>query len=155
MEATDNNCRRFEDTLVLYYYGELGPKARAEVELHLGSCPACRAELSGLKETLDAFPSYQPARQEVKGAVEGVMKRLPRQERRARRWLAPAFAASVAAAAFAIAFAFNWFPSAASHKQPQQVVVAQADWDTLNNLDVLPDIEVIENMDTIDQIENM
>ena len=156
MEATDshNRCKRLEDTLVLHYYGELGPTASLEVAAHLASCPRCRAEFEHLSATLDAVPAYSLNQQEVRRTAEGVMERLPQlRPSGTRRWLVPASAA-VAAAVLAVVVAMHWYPATVKQNKPQ-MVVAQADWDTLNNLDVLPDIDVIQDMDTIDQIENM
>ena len=41
------NCG-YGEKLILYFYGEAGEAARAEVEGHLAACAACRAELSAL-----------------------------------------------------------------------------------------------------------
>jgi len=41
------NCE-YGEKLILYRYGEAGPRLAAEVEAHLAGCPACRSELAAL-----------------------------------------------------------------------------------------------------------
>lgn len=49
-------CKSFENDLTTYYYGELPPVERAELEAHLQICAHCRQELAALQETFSAIP---------------------------------------------------------------------------------------------------
>lgn len=42
------NCG-YGEKMILYLYGEAGERVKDEVESHLPSCPACRAELDALR----------------------------------------------------------------------------------------------------------
>jgi anti-sigma factor RsiW len=58
------SCERIEDLLVAYADGELDASARAEVEAHLRSCPACAGLLACLRTasaSLAALPELEPA----------------------------------------------------------------------------------------------
>ena len=57
-------CERIEGLLSAYLEGELAAAERAEVEAHLGACPACAGLLGLLNETLAAtagFPEAEPS----------------------------------------------------------------------------------------------
>ena len=151
----DTSCNTIQGLLALHYYGELDTADAEAVTSHIAACGDCRDEYHSLSITLDSVPSYEPSELDVRRAVVKVRRELSGRKRSglARRF-APAFGLAAALAFVVVALFSHWSPI--THNQPQQqVVVAQADWDTLNNMDVLPDIDVIEDMDTIDMMENM
>ena len=47
------DCRSFDKKKMLYLYGELSNEERDAIKNHLESCPLCRVELDGLKQTLE------------------------------------------------------------------------------------------------------
>ena len=47
-----NACEKIQDYFVEALYEELEPSRRAEMDAHLKGCPACVAELEGLRSTL-------------------------------------------------------------------------------------------------------
>jgi hypothetical protein len=46
------DCKKCSGFLVEALYGELDPEAKSFFDMHIGSCPACAAELRALTETL-------------------------------------------------------------------------------------------------------
>jgi hypothetical protein len=86
-----------EEELILYYYGE--HPAAAEVEAHLGGCPACRSEYEGLVAALAAVDA-EPLPERGEGYGGEVWARLqPRLAPAARRpfrvWAAAAAVAAM------------------------------------------------------------
>lgn len=162
MEAKDmdreNSCSRFEEMLALYHYGELDPADTRALEAHLVGCPGCRAVRDELALTLGAAPAFRVGRAECARAAERVMARIGRaRPASAARRLIPAFVAA-AALVVAVAFTLHWRSEVMNHnhdQQPAQVVLAQGDFEMLDNFDVLGDLEVIEQIDEIDRIENL
>ena len=104
----------YGEKLVLYFYGEAGDAARAEVEAHLPGCAACRGELAALaaaSDWLDAALVQPPAR-----AVAAVMA-AARSAGRARTfrfgWREALFSGALAAVMMGV-FAFSVRPVASS-----------------------------------------
>ena len=57
-------CKTIQKNLMDYLYGELSPSDVLSFENHLRECPACRTEVTTLKETMSAFEtlaSHEPS----------------------------------------------------------------------------------------------
>jgi anti-sigma factor RsiW len=149
MEVMDNRaCRDYEEKLVLYHFGELGKAEAAEVAAHVLSCASCRSELDLLRDISapGMLPARTPSHAEVQRAVQGVMEGISPARRRLGRRLIPAYIA-VAAAVLAI-FLTMYMPNIGGNTpQDTQMAMAQPDWEVLENLDVIGDIDVIVQMD--------
>jgi len=52
------NCKRITGRLSAYLDGELSPRAAERLEAHLGACPACAAQLQGLRHLHHALEGY-------------------------------------------------------------------------------------------------
>jgi hypothetical protein len=63
-------------TIELYFYGELGPAARAETEAHLARCEACRRALADLDVIRTALASRPAVAAPPGGDWTGFMARL-------------------------------------------------------------------------------
>ncbi len=55
MEARDHE--RISEALGAYVLGALDPKERKEVEGHVGTCPTCQEEVTGLEEAVSILHS--------------------------------------------------------------------------------------------------
>ena len=58
------NCKEVKPELVAYLDGELQDSIRSDVEAHLESCAACRAERENLASTLrslESLPATEPS----------------------------------------------------------------------------------------------
>lgn len=117
-------CDGMKKTLADYAVGGLGAPAEAQVERHLDSCPACRAELAALNRAADLVSQVglEPAPERVWQGVRAQLTPRPARRRRSatRRWVL------VAAAAMFLLFGLLWLPT---RRAPRPVVVpmAQAD----------------------------
>ena len=150
----NGDCKDYEDSLVLYHYGELPAEDTARVESHLASCAVCREELSRIAETVRLVPSHAPMAWETSKAVEGVMEAVRPAKKAWHLGHVPAYLA--AAAAVIAIFVATYEPGTYTAKAPVQTEVAQADWEVLENYDVVKDLDVIEELDTLDSFdENM
>jgi anti-sigma factor RsiW len=70
------DCRGFDKKKMLYLYGELSNEERDAVRDHLESCPRCRVELDGLKQTLELLkraPEAVPS-EECLGTIRGLAR---------------------------------------------------------------------------------
>lgn len=142
----NRSCSGYSEKLVLYHFGELDKAEAAEVAAHVLSCATCREELREIS-VLDGFSPVKPRQGEVNRAVEGVMKGISPVRIGLARRLIPAYIA-VAAAVLAV-FLTIYMPNMGGKvpQEQQQVAMAQADWEVLENLDVIGDIDVIVQMD--------
>lgn len=52
-------CKKYEEKIILYLYGELGEKDRADVESHIRQCPACAQDLAYTKKIFKALDEAQ------------------------------------------------------------------------------------------------
>jgi len=48
-------CKKYEEKIILYLYGELGEKERAEVENHINECPECSRDFAYTKKVFKAL----------------------------------------------------------------------------------------------------
>ena len=155
--SRERACRHIKERLTLYQYGELSPEEYSEVEAHLSGCGQCMRELDAIKGTLEATPRYVPNSGEVRDAVTGVMAAIKYPE--PKRWVRRLLPAYVAAAAAAAAIVLSIYMPDIFQKSPKEnQVMAQADWEMLENFDIAKDyntIEELDNFEGLDQNQNM
>lgn len=150
----DTVCKGYEELLVLYHYGELEPPVSEDVAAHLKSCPSCAKELGEISRLIAAVPGYTPTQWETSRAVKGVMERI--SVVKASRWFGKLIPAYVAAAAVVAAIVLSVAVPKFIERAPQEnQVLAQGDWEVLENYDVIKDYEVIEQMDNIDNLDQL
>ena len=150
----DSACKDYGELLVLYHYGDLRQSDSERVAAHLRSCPACAKELGEISGILAAVPEYIPTQFETARAVKGVMDSISAV--RAGRWASRLLPAYIAAAATVAAIALSVTVPKFIDRAPQEnQILAQSDWEVLENYDVIKDYEVIEQMDNIDNLEQL
>jgi hypothetical protein len=94
LNSTD--CKKMEETLVLYHYGELGGTDIANVEEHIASCEHCRAELDSMRVMLSGIQPVSPQPFAVARSVNRVKSRI--RQGRNRGWMARLVPAAITAA---------------------------------------------------------
>jgi len=142
-------CSEYEDALVLYHYGELGPEDTARVESHMASCASCREELASIASTLAHVPTVHPMEWESAKAVHNVMDSVRPSKRIWTSRLVPAY---IAAAAAVVAVVLSVYSPTLVAMLPTQTetALAQADWEVVENYEVVKDLDVIEVLDNLD-----
>jgi anti-sigma factor RsiW len=156
MEAMfkDTVCKDYEELLVLYHYGELGPSESEHVAAHLNTCPACVKYLAEISRLIAAVPEYAPTQWETARAVKGVMDSI--SVVKVSRWFGKLLPAYIAAAAAVAAIVLSVTVPKLIDRAPQENhILAQSDWEVLENYDVIKDYEVIEQIDNIDNLEQL
>ncbi|MDB4917342.1 MAG: hypothetical protein JWM95_4986 [Gemmatimonadetes bacterium] len=99
------NCDGFAEALADYLEGDALPEVCAAVELHVGSCAACRqllADLSSIRTDAAALPPLVPSRDLWAGISERIdtrvipldASRIARPAPKRRTWIIPAAAAA-------------------------------------------------------------
>jgi len=91
------NCKRIQEIMGAYLYGDLAPNELKEVRLHTQECAACREDIESRGRVLAAIPKDAPElsgeeRMQIAWAVKGVLRNAA-AERSASRW---GYAAAVA-----------------------------------------------------------
>ncbi len=143
------------ELIILRYYGELGPDESKTVDTHLRSCDACRRYAEGLRLALEAVPAYAPTQRETSRAVAGVMARINSPMRPGRAGIKRLVPALVGAGLLTLGLTFAIYKPFARVQNPpvDQVLMAKADWDAIENIDVINDLDIVVAMDNIDDIE--
>ena len=145
----DRSSCDFSEKLILYHYGELSREQASEVAAHVISCASCRRELDDISFTLSSVPGPKnPTSGESYAAAKGVMRRLFRKPSAFRKFVPVYITAAAAIAAVLIAL---YLPGFNTTKQPMQAQAVKApapvDWEVLNNIDVIDDLDVIHQID--------
>lgn len=81
-ETMAKDCEAFQPMMSAYLDGELSPAERTELEQHLASCEACKAEFEKMKRFVNAASDLQveaPAEEVWDRFLDGVYNRLERQ----------------------------------------------------------------------------
>ena len=150
--SRERACNDIRERLTLYQYGELSPGEYSEVEAHLGGCGQCMRELDAIKGALEAAPRPAPNSDEVRDAVIGTMYAIRHAGR--KRWGRRLIPAYVVAAAAAAAIVFSIYMPDIFQKTPRQnQVIAQADWEMLENFDIAKDYNTIEDLDDFENLD--
>ncbi len=145
------SCR--PQQLLLYHYDELDTAGRRQVEQHLQSCTACRAELSELQSLLTALPTAAPklSSAELDRFSARVMEQVqPRRSRFTRPALGWALAGG---AALLITLNLPQLLPTSAPLPAKLPVVMTADQDVLLNLELLQTLELLEDFELLQQLE--
>jgi len=78
----DDNCKDMKELLSAYRDAELDAAERSQVEVHLGSCEACREELAAVESVVMSLKKLPPLKLERDFAddIESIIKRAESQE---------------------------------------------------------------------------
>jgi len=157
MNNNDTCCKGFAEQIILRHYGELDDAESARLESHIAACPSCRAYRDELARTLSAVSAYVPGPYETRRAHAGVMARLAAPAPAVRPWVRRLAPALVLAGFFAVAVGLTVYnPFAPVQKPPvDQVLMAKADWDSIEHIDVINDLDVVEAMDNIGDMDEL
>jgi anti-sigma factor RsiW len=145
------NCQDIKEELVAYLDDELDPDTRAEIEAHLESCAACRAEREAYTATLQAVGKLA-----APGLTPDFKRRFFRDFDDAQRrppWiLRPLTLAGAGLAAGALVLVLLLVPGQPARQAKVDAVIAShlelfEDYEAISNLDVLEDFEFIQAMD--------
>lgn len=124
------------DRLADYALGELTPEEARMLEIHLGTCETCRAELRRLNDTLVQLTERLPEAEPAEVSWQAVAARLPSSRSAPRRpaWQPFALAASLLLGLAGLWWGVNEGREAANLRAEQAVVtrwLAQSDVHTL------------------------
>ena len=141
-------CKDIERDLILYYYDEIEPSAKAELKAHLESCDNCMSSWERLKDTLDAakvkeldLPDsfWQRYRSEVYEKIEGKKSFSP--------FKMPRFAP---AAVMALILFFAVFGGIKLYESKQDEAFISKNYELIKNLEVLEDVEILQHLEEIE-----
>lgn len=161
-ERLETACKRFEEDLVLYYYGESSSSDRARVEEHLERCAPCSGFLDDLRGLLPQLVEAKNLPESFWDAYykEVVQKIAAQQEERPwwhaffaplRPWAVPAFGTAVIAV-FAFALMIErgmpvFQQGRSSDDIPQEVLVDAAQLEFFRSMDMLESLSTLEALD--------
>jgi anti-sigma factor RsiW len=153
------NCKEVKPELVAYLDGELPDPVRAEVEAHLGSCAACRAERDQLAATLESLAGL-PATQPSANLAEQFWTRFQKARQKGLRsgflslfkWPRPVWVGAAATACLLTVILLA-LPKDRPVEKVDAVIAAHldlfSDYETIKNLDILEDLEFIQALDEV------
>jgi anti-sigma factor RsiW len=154
-------CKRFEEDLVLYYYGELRGDDRAAVESHLPACESCRLYLKELESILplaaksDAPPQtfWDDYSREMRHKLAEASERKSWWQNLAlflQPWAIPASATAVVAVlALTLTFGKGFWSSG---ELPQEDQAAVEILPMTENLEFFKTMEVLDAMDLLEDM---
>lgn len=137
-----------EQDLISYYYGDLGPSARAHLEVHLEGCSACRENLAGIRRLLDGI-----TREKVELAPADLDRFATRvagraMARKSRR--VPVWGGAIAATAVVVGIILVRWPGSAPEFRPAP---AASEIRILSELELLQDLDLLENLELLQELE--
>ena len=160
------NCRRWQETLWLEVYGELGLEARLKWENHLATCKPCMQERKRLIHLLENVKEVMPesslSRESLRTLHAGITEKLG-EERRSRWWRIPFLGGYIkpmhlAAVCGMLLVAFGWF-GIRGIQYPRTVKIASdvgvEEKMIVNNIDILENLDLLEEMDTLEKLDQV
>lgn len=156
-------CKRFEEDLVLYYYGEIGDHEKQKVEQHLGYCAGCSGFIGDLHRFLPqmALPEELPQSFWDDYYRETVAKLTHQREQKSylrnlfapmRTWMIPAFGtAIIAALAFGVVLSkgnLNSLYNQPQERIPTEIVTDTEQLEFFRSLDMLEALSALEGLET-------
>jgi Putative zinc-finger len=156
-------CKRFEEDLVLYYYGEIGDDEKRRLEQHLGHCVGCGRFIEDLHRLLPEIAPTEELPQSFWDNYyrETVAKLTHQREQKfywrnlfvpLRMWMIPAFGtAIIAGLAFGVVLSKGNLNSL--YNQPQETIPREIVTDTeqlefFRSLDMLEALSGLEGLET-------
>lgn len=138
-----------DDRLLLYRFDELPAAERQQIAEHLQSCPACRASLDELDQTLASVP--RPEVSLTPGQLAVFNDRVLRRARRRAPNRMPVWGGALAAAG---ALAVTLVVMQPGAPPPSHKTQGLADYEVLENLDMLQDLDLLQNLDLLQAISD-
>ena len=152
-------CQKYEEDLVLYYYGEIADTERASVDRHLASCKACKRFLDDLGRLLPQMTRIE----ELPAAFwdnyyRQTLAKLARYEQKKQRWrswlspvhswMMPAFG-TVAVAVLVVGLIFGkdnlrLFVEPGVEKLPQEIIADRNQLEFFKSMDMLEALGKLE-----------
>jgi anti-sigma factor RsiW len=151
------SCEKIRREIVAYIDDQLDPDLRAEVEVHLAGCQACRLRLDELEKTVarvDDLPLAIPApdllqrfEERLEHERKGIIGEFLIWLLRPRMLLGASLAACLLVVLFLVVR-----PGGAPVSDASELAIAGhmdlfSDYEAIENLDVLEDLEFIESID--------
>ena len=155
-------CKKFEEDLVLYYYGEIGDGDRRRVNEHLAECISCQGFVDDLRRLLpqmaksaDMPPPFwdEYYRETIAKLDQQELRKhwwralfMPRQV-----WMVPAFG-TVAVAVLVVGLLFgkgnlNLLVHRTSEVVPQEILVDENQLQFFESMDLLESLDNLERQD--------
>jgi anti-sigma factor RsiW len=146
-------CPYSNEMLTHYHYNELDQSAWRDLESHLESCSACRSSLAELRSSLAAVPPRPDVRlsaaQKLRFAEEVTERIRRRPFRRLTTWGGALATAGVLAMAIVLVRpADQMVPSPPG-------TPAFADFEVLEQLDLLRDWELLQALELLEEMEEL
>ena len=154
-------CDQFEQELILYYYGELGPTDRTQLETHVAGCDPCRLYLKEMASLLPMTVAADDPPQAFWDDYSREMRHKLAAARESRSWWhnmawrlqpwwVPVFATS---AVIALALTLTLGKGLWQTKEvPQDDEVFMETLPMAENLDFFSNLEVLDSMDLLEYI---
>ena len=152
-------CMRYEEDLVLHYYGEIAEKERDRIERHLAECDACRMFFADLRRLLPQISRTEELPSSFWDEYyRQTMTKLTDYEEKKHRWrswfaplsgwMMPAFG-TVTAAVLVISLMYGkdnvkLFVEPAAERIPQEIVADKNQLEFFKSLDIL---EALSNLE--------
>lgn len=161
MKERQSICQAKQTELVAYLDEELSKSDRHSLQDHLETCPACRAELDDLRASLRAVDSL-PATEASSQFQADFRERFESEKQLEPGWLARLMRARLvwalgSAAACGLVLTLVMWPGPAQQTLPigaDELAIADhldlfADYEVLEQLPLLEDLDVIEALDDV------
>jgi hypothetical protein len=155
-------CKRFEEDLVLYYYGETSDAERRPIEQHLSGCQSCQRFVDDLRRLLPQMAQSEEFPQSFWDAYynETVAKLAKQRERKhwwhdllapMKVWMLPAFG-TVAIAVLAVGLVLgkgdlNSLIDRSSENIPQEVLADANQLEFFESMDMFEWLSKIKEQD--------
>ena len=161
-EALKGACKRYEEDLVLHYYGEIAEGDRVRLERHLADCDGCRRFSADLRRLLPQMNVTQELPSSFwDDYYRQTMTKLTQHEEKKHRWrswlaplsgwMMPAFG-TVSAAVLVVGLMYGKnnskpFVNPATERIPQEIMVDQ------NQLEFFKSMHILEALSNLEAQE--
>lgn len=152
-------CKRYEEDLVLQYYGELSGSDRVRVESHLADCDRCREFLADCERLLPQMSRIEELPQSFwDGYYRQTMAKLDEHDEKrnrwrswflpSRSWMMPAFG-TVTAAVLVVGLMFGkdnlrLFVEPRAERIPQEIMADRNQLEFFKSMDMLEALDKLE-----------
>lgn len=157
--SLEGACKRYEEDLVLHYYGEIAGDDRALLERHVAGCEPCRSFLADLQHLLPQLSrSDELPASFWDGYYRETMAKLDAQDEQRNRWrswlmplrgwMMPAFG-TVAAAVLVVGLMFGQdnlrlFVQPRAEPIPQEIMADRNQLEFFKSMDMLEALDKLE-----------
>lgn len=158
-------CKKYHKNLVAYLDKELSDRKSTQLAGHLQSCTACRRELDGLKESMEALLEWESIKpspeydhvfwgkvQELK-SVEAKGKAKRAYLDTLRSFFNPKISLATSAAMAAVILVITFFAFKPPENVSQNGVHVARDFELFFNMEVIENSEALENFEVISLLD--